>query len=200
MGRYYYSKKEEADSLKQVNVSFLNKNGYFKWSYKSGTVTWSRNGEKAGSIGIQAFIDENEQFIRFNYTQTDRFSGEKTDLDYKIPLTNTACHFGGKRYWFVCPWYANGRYCGKRVGVLYLSGKYFACRHCNDLSYNSRNLGGIAKVAGQVISFPDLEKLASEIKRKYYRGKITRKYMRFIKKQKKSDYQLRVMARVYGGI
>ena len=154
MGRYYYSKKEEADSLKNLSVAFLNKHGYLNSGWRSGTVTWSRNEEKTGNISIQSSIDEDEQYIKFIYTQTDNRRGDKSNLEYNIPLTTTPCHLGGKRYWFTCPWYANGIYCGRRVGVLYLSDKYFACRHCNRLTYNSRNLGGWSKIAGQVFSEP----------------------------------------------
>ena len=194
MGRYYWSKKEEADGLKQVSVSFLRKHGYFSNGWHSGAITWSWNGEKTGSISVQSSINENEQYVKFIYTQTDGNTDEKKYFDYKIPLTTTPCYFSGKRYWFICPWSANGRYCGKRVGVLYLGDKYFACRHCYDLTYNSRNLSGFSKVAGRVISIPELEKLESETKRKYYAGRMTRRYRSYLKKQVKSLHQLQVMA------
>jgi len=197
MGRYYWSKKEEANGLKQVSVSFLRKYGYFGSSWRSGTITWSRYGEETGNISVQSFISEYEQYVRFIYTQTNNNTGEKSDFDYKILLTTTSCYFGGRRYWFICPCYANGRYCGRKVGVLYLGGKYFACRHCYDLTYNSRNLSGFSKVAGQVISIPELEKLENEVKRKFYAGKMTRRYRSYLKKQDKSLYQLQVMARAF---
>lgn len=193
MGRWNYSGTSEADSLKQVGVAFLKKHGYFSVGWRSGTITWSRFGETTGSISIESHIEENQQYIKFIYTQTDRNSGEKKDFKYQITLTTTPCYFGGKRYWFVCPWYTNGRYCGRRVGVLYKDGDYFACRHCYGLTYNSRNLSGISKVAGQVISIPELERLESEVKRKHYAGKMTRRYKRYLKKEEKSLYQLQVM-------
>lgn len=34
------------------------------------------------------------------------------------------------RRWFVCSVHANGRYCGRRVALLYLAGELFACRRC----------------------------------------------------------------------
>ncbi|MDP2638172.1 MAG: hypothetical protein Q8P26_03870 [Candidatus Levybacteria bacterium] len=193
MGRYYYSKKEEADCLKKVSVSFLKKHGYFNNGWKSGNISWSRNGEKTGNISIQTSIDEDEQYVRCIYTQTERSSGIKTDLDYKIPLTTTPCYFGGKRYWFMCPWYANKIYCGKRVGVLYLSNKYFACRHCNDLTYNSRNLSGIFKAAGQVISAPELDKLREQVKMESYAGKMTKRYKSYLKKERKALFQMQAV-------
>lgn len=198
MGRYYWSNKQEADSLKQVSVWFLRKHGYLNHGWKSGTVTWSRNGEEDGNISIQSSVGEGEQHIRFIYTQTDRDTGEKKDFDYEIPLTVTPCNYGGVRYWFVCPWYVNGKYCGRRIGVLYLGGKHFACRHCHDLTYNSRNLSGISKIAGQVISAPELDKLENEIKRKYYASKMTRKYKLFQKKKNKFIHQMMIVSRGLG--
>lgn len=198
MGRYYYSKKEEADGLKKIQTWFLKKHGYFKGGYVGGTIKWKSNwSEVESSIGISTNIFEEKRHLRIWYTQTN-LDGEKTEFDYEIPLTTTRCYFGGVRYWFICPWYANGTYCGRRVGVLYLSDKYFACRYCYDLSYSSRNLGGIWKVAGKVISIPDLEEEEMGIKRKYYAGKMTKKFRRFLNKQKKAFMQLRIMAKGLG--
>lgn len=195
MGRYYWSKKQEADNLKKISVYFLKKHGYLDWGWHSGTITWSLwNGEITASVDIQSCVSGREQYIRFIYSQTDRYTGEQNDLDYKIPLTTTPCYFSGKRYWFICPWYTNGNYCGRRVGVLYLGGKYFACRHCYNLTYKSRNLSGVYKIAGSTISFPELDRLKSEVKRSYYAGKITRKYKRYLEKQKKAFFQLQVTA------
>ncbi len=44
------------------------------------------------------------------------------------------CNFGDERLWFICP----GAGCGQRVAVLYGPGKYFLCRHCYDLRYESQ--------------------------------------------------------------
>ncbi len=199
MGRYYWNKKQEADGLKNVSISFLRKHGYLVEGWRSGRITWSRHGEETGNISIQSSINEHEQYVRFIYSQTNRDTGEKTEYDYNISLTTTACFLGGKRYWFVCPWYVNSTYCGRRVGMVYLGTKHFACRHCHNLTYNSRNLGGISKTMGQTISFPELEKLENEVKRKHYAGKITRRYMRYLNKYDKSNRQMMIMARHFGG-
>jgi len=184
MSRYYFSKKEEVDDLHQVNVHFLKKHGYFSRGGRAGVINWSRRGEKVGSITIQSIIDEIEKDINFIYTQTNRETGEKSHFDYRVPLVTTPCYFGGKRYWFICPGYINGMNCRRRVGTLYLSGKYFACRHCYNLTYNSRNQGGIFKVVGVIISEPYLDELRQQIKREVYAGKITRKFKRYLKKEK----------------
>lgn len=194
MGRYYYNQKQEADSLKKIQTWELRKIGFFKSGWRSGTMSWTNGwtGNKS-NITINANVSEYGNYIQLVYTQTDRESGEKENYDYKIPLTTTPCYFGGKRFWFTCVASRSGIYCGRRVAVLYKGGDYFACRHCYDLTYNSRNLSGISKVAGQVISIPELERLEREAKRKYYKGKMTRKYLRFLEKERKSFYQMSTM-------
>lgn len=49
----------------------------------------------------------------------------------RLRFTSSRCHFGGIRYWFVCPT------CGKRIGKLYvtLSANEFKCRRCHNLTY-----------------------------------------------------------------
>jgi hypothetical protein len=50
----------------------------------------------------------------------------------------TACRFGGRRPWFICPIYSGGKYCGRRVALLYQLGGLFGCRHCCGLGYASQ--------------------------------------------------------------
>ena len=59
-------------------------------------------------------------------------------VEQRVPITWTACHFGGHRAWFRCPVYFKGRYCGRRVALLYGAGDLFACRHCYGFAYASR--------------------------------------------------------------
>lgn len=199
MSRYYWDKKEEADSLKKIQIWWLKKHKLLQ-DWCSSTIKWTNGfSGKESSVSIQICVYGEEPNLRLTYTQTDQ-EGNKTDFDYKIPLTTTPCNFGGKRYWFICPFSANGRYCGRRVGVLYLGGKYFACRHCYNLTYNSRNLGGISKMVGQVISMPELDELEKSIRSKVYAGKMTRRYQRFLKKERKSMMQLAIMSRALGNI
>ena len=110
--------KTEADELRKISTSFLYKHDYFV-GWKSGTITWTYGwAENKSSVGIEVSTMNDENYLRIHYTQTDRYTEEKKDFDYKIPLTTTHCNYGGNRYWFICPWYKNGVYCGKRVGTL----------------------------------------------------------------------------------
>jgi len=59
-------------------------------------------------------------------------------LERRIPITWTACDFGGHRPWFVYSVSPGGRYCGRRVAVLYSAAELFACRCCSGLAYASQ--------------------------------------------------------------
>lgn len=139
MGRWSYSNRWTVEDCKTITIKFLKTHKYFEGGgVRWGSLQWTRNGQENGNISINVSMTEGDEYIRFIYTQTDRQSGEKTELDYKARLVSTACNYGGKRWWLVCPLVVNGRPCNRRVGVLYLAGaKYFGCRHCYNLTYES---------------------------------------------------------------
>ncbi len=96
----------------------------------NGTISWtSGSGNKFASIGIAArFLERN---VQVSYTITA--GGEKQDVEETIGLTTTSPFYGGTRYYFVC------HSCHKRADKLYLppEGKYFRCRKCYNLTYQS---------------------------------------------------------------
>jgi hypothetical protein len=158
-----------------------------------GTMTWtSRNfgEEHKSSVGIAVTVNDTVNQLRIHYTQTERDTGEKKDFDYNIPLTSTPCRYGGKRWWFTCPWYKNGVYCGKRVGTIYKNGDYFACRHCYNLTYASRNVNRSWKF-GAVLNVFDLDEkiqdLHNKMKKRTYKGKPTRLHKRLLKLYRQAD-------------
>jgi hypothetical protein len=48
-------------------------------------------------------------------------------------------HYGGTRWYFLCPLVVNGKACLRRVSKLFLppGGLYFGCRTCYGLAYTS---------------------------------------------------------------
>ena len=177
--------KTESDGLNKISTSFLKEHKYFE-GFRGGTINWTSGwSENKSSVGINVSTLD-EKYLRIYYTQADRYTEEKKDFDYKIPLTTTSCNYGGKRYWFTCPWYKNGNYCGKRVGVLYKDGDYFACRHCYNLTYASRNLSGMSKKFGS-ITCPDVDELRGKVKRTHYKGKPTKTYLRYLRAEEKLE-------------
>ncbi len=201
MGRWSYSSKTEADYVKKIETSFLKKHEYFRYWWRSGTVTWTTHFGKESSVGIEVSLNNDTfKYLRIHYTQTSNDTGEKKDFDYKIPLTTTPCRFGGVRYWYICPMSRSGVYCGRRVGVLYKVGDFFACRHCNDLTYESRKVSGRQKAFGRIISFPEIDKARENVKREYYNGKPTKKYLRYLEKDRKAMASLAGSLRLLEGL
>jgi hypothetical protein len=191
MGRYYSNAKEIVENTTKLSIFRLKEFGLL-CGYAATTLTWKSNlSEHKNSIGI--LVDTEKLYAKVNYTITDRHSGEKTHYDHKISLTTTPCHFGGVRYWFICPLSVNGVYCGRRTGVLYLGGgsKYFGCRHCYNLSYVSRNesrlgrfgqLGYLLKVTRQC------EELHNQVKRWTWRDRPTKKVRRLKTLERKIEW------------
>jgi hypothetical protein len=181
--------KTVADNLKKIEIWWLKKYGYLE-GWRTGGIEWkNRWSGSSSSIGFEVKTAGKDQYIRFRYSQTES-GGIPKEFDYKVALTATTCYFGGFRFWFRCPLSINGRYCGRRVGVLYKLGDYFGCRHCNNLTYDSRKLSGWEKAGGRIISIPELERTEAEVKRQYYRGKMTKKYKRYLLKKQKSSFKL----------
>ncbi len=168
--RYYYNSKATADASHDVSIFRLKKWGMLS-GYKSTTITWtSSQTGKQSSIGLIVDMTAEEPYAQFNYTTTNK-NGDSTKHEYIAYLVSTDCNYGGIRWWFACP------VCGLRVGVLYMApgDTRFYCRHCNNLSYHSRNNCSVAKFG---VTGREIDKLRSEIKRWTWRGRPTRKVRR----------------------
>ncbi|GAH21194.1 unnamed protein product, partial [marine sediment metagenome] len=138
--------------------------------------------KKTGSISYYVdMMEPGAEHIRFKYTTTIRATGEKIDQDYKARLTPTKCNYGGQRWWFIC------NNCQRRVGVLYLGDSWFACRHCYNLTYESRNeskkyRGGFYRDTNTILK---AEKIKKGMKRLFYNGKPTKKLLRYMDLEEK---------------
>lgn len=189
--------KQEAEWSNRFSIFWLKKHGYLpkKDGWQSyGRIVWSYNGVEKSSIGfiVSSKNEDGGEFIRLQYTHTSNWTGEKSEMDFKIPLVTTRCNYGGERYWFLCPLSKNGVYCGRRVGVLFSVGKWYGCRHCGEIAYSSQMRGG--EYRGSSVTFPDIDKAEQEVKRYYYRGKPTRKYRRVIRLNEKLEWSFTLMA------
>ena len=119
---YRWNKKSFTNDFNNFSMKRLVELGVVKDNHcRSGSWQWLSGGEVVSSISYNLnTINDGFPYIQLIYTNKD--SNEK--FNYKVRLTTTTPHYGGKRWWFICP--SSG--CGRRVGVLY-SGKAFACRH-----------------------------------------------------------------------
>ena len=87
------------------------------------TSTWSTGGNVHSRISATAFDD----CLVLDYSH----NGEP--VKQTISFSWTQCNYGGKRIWFCCP------FCGRRCAIIYGAGKYFGCRVCYNLTYESCN-------------------------------------------------------------
>jgi len=183
MGRRYWDKKHTVEDCKSISISFLRKNGYFASLWPQGIVWTNRVGEETASMTVMVHTSQDESYIRLIYTMTERNTGKEAHFDYKVDLVTTPCNLGGVRWWFICPLSRNGVYCGRRVGVLYRAPRadYYGCRHCYDLSYESRNgcrHGRLAYLSHCWTLSARIKKLQEQTKRWTYRGVRTKRMQR----------------------
>ena len=62
-----------------------------------------------------------------------QFSADGNPVRQSVRLDRRACNFGGTRPWFGCPT------CDRRVALLYMANRRFACRSCHNLVYKSQS-------------------------------------------------------------
>jgi len=127
---YRWSKKVTVEECLSLDVNRWYREGLLTPGLSFGRV-WRRDNEdeEEASISVRTYLDA----VELSYTIWPG-TEDAEKVRYIVPITWTECNYGGRRPWFVCP---NTR-CGRRVGKLYLGGKYFLCRHCYDLAYESQ--------------------------------------------------------------
>jgi hypothetical protein len=135
----YGSRKDTVEECREIDaVRFTREKIITPDAFKLGAWLWrdARTHETRSSIEYIANTRYGTPpYLQLRYTLTKT----REPIAYKTWLTTTNLHWGGVRWWFLCPLTTAGRSCGRRVRKLYLppGGKYFDCRHCYDLTYQS---------------------------------------------------------------
>ena len=121
--------------------------------------SWSFGGEPSGSIAVRTWSNA----VILMYRVRSYEDAQWKSIEQRVPITWTECHLGGRRPWFVCSVNSGGRYCGRRVAVLYGAGELFACRRCYGLAYASqrealrlRGLGKARKIRMRLGGSPNM--------------------------------------------
>ena len=99
-----------------------------------GSGSWFR-WDKKGTVEDHPRLDvrelHREHGIKPGDWMTVQYEWRGEQMAQEVHFDWTPCNYGGHRPWLIC------MDCGRRVAVLYLRGKYFACRHCHNLTYRS---------------------------------------------------------------
>jgi hypothetical protein len=157
MGRPTYGGRTTCESCKSIDVRRWHREGRLR-AGQSFSCSWTRAGALSGSISVQTQVDA----VVLAFRHKSWGDTEWQSVEQRVPITWTACHLGGCRPWFICSAYTGERYCGRRVALLYLDGRLFACRHCYGLAYASqqeascwRGLGKAQKIRIQLGGSPN---------------------------------------------
>jgi hypothetical protein len=139
-GRWrWHSKKDIVEDCRILDVNRWTREGILRVGVqKFGGWRWCHHvtGEESSSIGYELNTTEMAfSWVRLYYT----FTRTQEQVDYTVMLQTTPLYSGGIRWWFTCPLKADGRSCLRRISKLYLppGGRYFGCRHCYNLTYQS---------------------------------------------------------------
>ena len=103
------------DELKTVSISFLTKHGYLKPNqWQGGTINWSRQGKKTGSISIRVTTEPESPYLELDYKCNE------IPIKYRVQIISVPSNLGkGVVWYFICP------QTGKRCRKLYFAKNYF---------------------------------------------------------------------------
>lgn len=130
-----------AEQCRQIDIGLLAKSGkVFDGRATSGYMHWSFCGQSSGSIGyICDLTDPRNAKLILSFSRDAGRGAER--VRQVIPLHFTVPHFGGRRWWMVCPFEHIP------VAKLYMpmNGHHFASRKSLHLGYRSQRITPAAK-------------------------------------------------------
>lgn len=157
-----------------------------KSGWTSGKYAWYQDGQEISNVNYSSSVGPDGAVVRFKYRLTYP-GGEVKDINQPVGLEGVDCHLGGFRWYFRCS------SCNQRVVVLYSSDDGFFCRKCNNLAYDGQNDAKSSR--GGFFSLFDLEdretRMIEQIKRPYYNGKPTKKFLKLLQFQKAGVVKIR---------
>lgn len=180
MSRYFYpNPRNTTEQVKKIELPWLLKHNYLN-GLRYGNITWFRNGTQTGDINILVDTSSENPYARLMYKTRQWGTEDWRDAEFEVQLEYSRCRFGGKKWFFICGFQG----CINRARVLYFLGKYFTCRKCANLSYESCNKSqshrkGYFKVLIQ--SWKADEYYKEKVRKRVYKGRLTKKYQRYLR-------------------
>ncbi len=128
-----YGGKKKAEHCRTLDINKILKSGALRPGYHGGW-QWSENGNVVANINFSS----TDNLVTFKYRV--RTNGDEWEsVEQPTPIVWTNCRYGGQRPYFQCPGVVSGNRCHHRAIKLFSGGKYFLCRHCYNLAYNSQS-------------------------------------------------------------
>ena len=126
--------KATVEGCISLDVRYLSRHGLLTVG-ETCSLSWTASdGERLASVRLR--VNPSVVLVTYRYRGP---GGDGQDVAEHVQLTHTQCTYG-RRVWFVCPGEVHGVVCGRRVAKLYLDGKYFLCRCCCDLVYQTQRM------------------------------------------------------------
>jgi hypothetical protein len=134
MARQAYGGRPTCEGCRFIDVRRWHREGRLH-AGQSFSYSWTWCGKPFGSINVRT--DPDAVVLIFKSRTSE--DSEWRSVEQRVPIAWTACHLGGCRPWLCCTACSGGRYCGRRVALLYGAGELFACRRCYGLAYASQH-------------------------------------------------------------
>jgi hypothetical protein len=171
------------DEVKTVSISFLTKHRYLKPNqWQSGTITWSRNGNKTDSISVRVNTQSEQPYIELDYRCNE------APVKYRVQLVSVPSNLGkGVVWYFICP------YTDKRCRKLYLTDTYFYHRSAfKGCMYKKQTQSKKQRYFNKTLSLyfrsdELFEHLYKKHFKKQYAGKPTKKYLKLTQQIQKAE-------------
>ena len=171
------------DEVKTVSISFLTKYNYLKANQRqSGTITWSRNGNKTDSISVRVNTQSEQPYIELDYRCNE------APVKYRVQLVSVPSNLGkGLVWYFICP------YTDKRCRKLYLTDTYFYHRSAfKGCMYKKQTQSKKQRYFNKTLSLyfrsdELFEHLYKKYFKKQYAGKPTKKYLKLTQQIQKAE-------------
>ena len=127
-GRPGYRLKEV--HTRSIDVRRWHRDGLLDGSYFG----WQWSDRDTGEVRSNISVYPKHQAVELSYTVAGH------SFRPLIQITTTPCAFGSSRVWFQCP------HCHARCAKLFLRGGHFACRKCQQISYQSQSEDQIGRL------------------------------------------------------
>ena len=167
----------------QISITKLKEWEYLKSDQLiSGTITWSRNDNKRGSISITVNTKSEKPYIELDYKSNDE------PRNYKVQLVSLPSNLGkGIVWYFLCP------ETNKRCRKLYSIEGYFlhreafkGCMYGSQIQ--SKKYRVLDKTLGAYFRTDELySQLYKKHFKKFYAGKPTKRYLKIMEQIQKAE-------------
>src|SRR5262245_9421052 len=103
-GRYGGGPTVESAGAFRIDIDALRRDGLIRLGARASCVIRFSGPYHDLDVECETYIDDPcNAWVRLKYGMADYRSGEELKIDDKVYLAPTRPHFGGLRWWFVCP-------------------------------------------------------------------------------------------------